>query len=151
MNEMNAGIKNRAQGQERIHLLIKAPYVTGQGHQHHLSWAMNHERLYWCLFNALHTYSMEMLEWVSNLATFLFWLMSPSFSFPPSLSFSLQNGHICCSVAPCASSPIQRQMSDYFSFSHCPFVCLLSSSLSRLSVQFHPFRRSFYTKSSHVL
>ncbi len=151
MNEMNAGIKNRAQGQERIHLLIKAPYVTGQGHQHHLSWAMNHERLYWCLFNALHTYSMEMLEWVSNLATFLFWLMSPSFSFPPSLFLY----RMVTSVALwtlCASSPIQRQnvwLLFLFSLSFCLFyfppLCLGSL------YSFIPFRRSFYTKSSHVL
>lgn len=46
--EMNAGIKNCAHGQERIHLLIKAPYMTGQGHQHRLSWKMNCERVRGC-------------------------------------------------------------------------------------------------------
>lgn len=140
MNEMNAGIKNSAQGQERIHLLIKAPYVTGQGHQHHLSWKMNHERLYWCFFNALHTYSMEMVEWVSNWLLFLFFLTNVSSASPSlPLFFSTERSHLllCGPFVPLVL--FKGKTSDCFFF----FLALFyfPPPLSRLSVQFHPLQK----------
>ncbi len=131
---MNAGIKNRAQGQERIHLLIKAPYVTGQGHKHRLSSAMNHERLYGCLFNALKHIQYEH-AWVSvKLATFLFWLMSPS------LPSSLPLYRMVTSVALwtlCASSPIQRQNVSLLSLVSLSFPLCLGSLYSFIPSEDH--------------
>lgn len=129
---MNAGIKNRAQGQERIHLLIKAPYVTGQGHRHHLSWAMNHERLYGCVFNAL-----KHIQWTClsecQIGYFPF-LTNVSF---PSLPPSLLLYRMVTSVALwtlCASSPIQRQNISLLSLVSLSFLLCI---LALCTVSFH--------------
>ncbi len=130
---MNAGIKNIAQGQQRIHLLIKAPYVTGQGHKHRLSSVMNHERLYGCLFNALKHTQYEH-AWVSVQIGYFPFLTNVSFLFLPFLPlfFSTEWSHLllCGPFVPLVL--FKDKMSHYFSLSRCPFLfvsalCIVSS------------------------